>query len=748
MECDFIAHVRKNEDGSWAKPHSLTEHLIGTSKLSRRFSEKFNSGGWGEIIGLLHDLGKGRKEWQEYLRIKSGYDEDASLENIKGKLKHAIYGAKFAEQTFNTGRILAYSISGHHTGIPDWSPAGGISIQSSLQLQYQNLNSQELSKIDNSIIDLVKIAKFDEILPRKFEPDGVDFALWIRMLYSTLVDADFLDTESYMDPNKSSTRGGYKSLSDLDQIFDQYIKQLESQLETKSSNRKINQMRKEIRLICQKKANSPSGIFSLTVPTGGGKTLSSLSFAMEHAKINNMDRIIYVIPYTSIIEQNANVFKNILGSDQVVEHHSNIDSEDSTFRSRLATENWDAPIIVTTSVQFFESLFSAKPSKCRKLHNIVNSIVILDEAQLLPIKLLQPILNTMNILSKYYNVTFIISTATQPAFKERDVNGKKFEGLQNVIEIMDDIEHLEDEFKRVEVQFPSNFNVNNTWEEIAEELKRYKQVLCIVSDRESCRKLYELMPQEGKFHLSALMCGEHRSKTIEKIKKELDNKSTVRVISTQLIEAGVDIDFPIVYRSMAGLDSIAQASGRCNREGSLKGLGKVFVFNPPTKPPVGILRRAEETSRTILMATTQRTLRRELFDEFFSELYWKEHNLDSEEIIKLLTPDPELAINFRTASEKFKIVDDRNTKTILVRYGKGVKYIDYLKDNELDRQLMRKLQRYTVNIRKSAFYDMLKKGSIEEIKPNIYALSSEIDYSEDIGLVIGETIYDPDKFMV
>ena len=502
----FIAHVKKNYDESWAEPHSLKEHLIGTSILSKKFSEKFDSGPWGEIIGLLHDLGKGRTEWQKYLRVKSGYDENASLENIKGKLKHAIYGAKFAEQTFGIkiGRILGYSISGHHTGIPNWSPFGGRYIQSSLQLQYQNFNSKSLDEIDDSILNLVKITKFDGVPPRKFENEGVDFSLWIRMLYSSLVDADFLDTELYMDSNKSTARGGYKSLSDLYQSFRQYIKELESN----SDKRKINQWRKEIRLMCVEKAKNPPGIFSLTVPTGGGKTLSSLSFAMEHVNVHKMDRIIYVIPYTSIIEQNADVLKKILGSDQVIEHHSNIDEEDSTFRSRLATENWDAPLIVTTSVQFFESLFSSKPSRCRKLHNIVNSVVILDEAQLLPVKFLQPILNVMNLLTKYYHVTFVISTATQPAFKVRDVNGNKFEGLQNVIEIVKDVKELENNFKRVEIKFPENFNVNYTWEQTAEELKKYKQVLCIVSDRGSCRQLYELMPHEGTFHLSALMCGE------------------------------------------------------------------------------------------------------------------------------------------------------------------------------------------------------------------------------------------------
>jgi CRISPR-associated endonuclease/helicase Cas3 len=743
----FIAHVKKNDDETWAEPHLLKDHLIGTANLSGKFSHKFNSRSWGEVIGFLHDLGKGRQEWQNYLCSKSGYDEDASLENIKGKLKHAIFGAKFAEEQYTSnkiGRLLAYCIAGHHTGIPDWSPAEGNSIHSSLQIQLQNLNSSEMKKLDHSILDLLTTISFEQSLPRKFEYNSVDLALWIRMLYSSLVDADFLDTESYMEPNRTKVRGGYKSLMELYPSFVDYIKQLED----KSESTITNQLRKKIRLTCQDKAKNPPGNFSLAVPTGGGKTLSSLAFAMEHAKLYGMDRIIYVIPYTSIIEQNSEVMKEIFGSDQVVEHHSNIDTEDSSLRSRLATENWDAPVIVTTTVQFFESLFAVKPSKCRKLHNIVNSIVILDEAQLLPLRFLKPILNTMNILSKYYHITFIISTATQPAFKDNIIDGKKFKGLENISEIMDDIESLESGFERVEIKFPENFDSISTWKEIAEELIKYKQVLCIVSDRKSCRELYNLMPQ-GTFHLSALMCGEHRSKTIKEIKNKLKNGSMVRVISTQLVEAGVDIDFPVVYRAMAGLDSIAQASGRCNREGKLKELGKVFIFNQPKKAPIGILRRAEETSKSILMNTQQRSLGPTLFNKYFLELYWKEHNLDSEEVITSLTPDPQdLGINFRTAAKKFRIIDDSNLRTILVRYGKGKKYIDELKVNDIDWQLLRKLQRYTVNIQNSEFYDMLGKGSIEEVKPNIFALSSDIEYSEDVGLLVNETIYDPDKFMV
>ena len=299
-------------------------------------------------------------------------------------------------------------------------------------------------------------------------------------------------------------------------------------------------------------AGEDQGIFSLSVPTGGGKTLSSLAFALEHAIKHKLDRIIYVIPYTSIIEQNADVFRNAVGDDQVVEHHSNLEENDSTPKSRLACENWDAPIIVTTSVQFFESLFAARSSRCRKLHNIVKSVVVLDEAQLVPVDYLSPILKTMQLLVDHYEVSFVISTATQPAFKERIVGGKRFPGLKNVKEIMGedkDVDLLYQSLKRNHIQFPSDIYITASWEEIADQLQQYEQVLCIVSDRKSCRELHSLMPR-GTFHLSALMCGQHRSQIIKTIKKKLQNKETVRVISTQLVEAGVDFDFPVVYRAL------------------------------------------------------------------------------------------------------------------------------------------------------------------------------------------------------
>jgi CRISPR-associated endonuclease/helicase Cas3 len=745
MNTEFIAHVRKNDDGTWASPHLLSRHIEDTAKLAESFTAKFDSGEWGKAAGIGHDAGKGRLVWQKYIKQQSGYgyDEEAHLESKSGKIPHAIHGAKLVEELYGKGlgRVLAYCIAGHHSGLQDWSSAEGAGQAS---LQFQATQIKDSNEIAPLVLDLLKPIK-PKSLPWQFDK-GLDLSLWIRMLFSSLVDADFLDTEIYMNNAQAEYRGGYCSLPELLERFNRYMEQLDES----SENTHVNQIRRDIRKKCVRKALEPQGFFSLSVPTGGGKTLSSLAFALEHAKKHQLDRIIYVIPFTSIIEQNADVFRSAVGDDQVVEHHSNLDEDDLTIKARLTAENWDAPVIVTTSVQFFESLFAAKPSRCRKLHNIARSIVILDEAQLVPVEYLSPILETMQLLVDHYHVSLVISTATQPAFGNQNFENKKF-GLKQVTEIMGnagEVKNLYDSLKRVHVQLPEKMHDISTWDEIADALKQHEQVLCIVSDRRSCRELHRLMP-EGTFHLSALMCGQHRSEIIEQIKQKLRHNKPIHVVSSQLVEAGVDLDFPVVYRALAGLDSIAQAAGRCNREGKLPELGKVVVFNPPKKAPLGILRKAAETTHGIFSAKPIEPLDYRLFEGYFSELYWKANSLDTKRIISLLKPDPQdCGINFRTASEKFRIIDDSIQKTIIVRYGESERYIDLLKSKGPERWLMRKLQRYTVNVYHGDFNQMWQRGSIEEVCPRIFALASNIEYSKEIGLLVDETLYDPEQLII
>lgn len=741
-----VAHVRQNLDGTWATPQLLEEHLRGTSILSASFAEEFGSSEWGRIMGLLHDIGKGRNEWQEYIRRESGF-EDATLENLHQKIKHAIYGAKLAEMRFEVkrGRIISYCIAGHHTGLPDWEWTDPITGSSPLNTQLKKIDESELQKVYPQYLKLIQEVK-ELNFPHKFSK-GIDLSLWIRLLYSCLVDSDFLDTEHYMKLEVSEQRHGYQPLNELKAKFDSFINLLEENAEEKSY---INNMRRQIRLICKEKAVLPTGIFSLTVPTGGGKTLSSMEFAIEHSVFHKKKRIIYVIPYTSIIEQNSEVFKKIFGSDQVVEHHSNFDEDDSNNRNRLSTENWDAPIIVTTTVQFFESLFSSKPSRCRKLHNIVNSVVVLDETQLIPIEFLEPILDSIEILSKHYNTTFVLSTATQPAFSEKSIGERAFKGLEKVQEIIPDTKSLDEKFKRVKIFLPDDWQTKTSWEELASRLNKYKQVLCIVSDRRSCRDLFSHMPS-GTFHLSNLMCGEHKKNVIQTIKNKLSNCEEVRVVSTQLVEAGVDLDFPVVFRAMAGLDSIWQAAGRCNREGKMEKPGDVFVFNAPAKVREGMLKKSFETTKTMLSLRSGQEISNSIWHEFkkyYKELYQKSNSLDKKEILKLLTPSQkDLGICFATAGVKFKLIDDSDQKSILVPYKDSIKYISEIRKGKVNRDILRKLQRFSVNIYKNQFQKMLDSGQLEMLSDNIYTVASQKFYSETVGLFLNENLYDDEEYI-
>lgn len=733
----LVAHARMDDGGNWIEPHLLIDHLHSTGELAYEFSEKFCSGNVGKTLGILHDLGKGRDEWQTYFRRKSGYDQAGYSEEKGGTVEHSIYGAKYATQEFPVlGKILAYCIAGHHPGLPDWSSADS----GKASLKYRLSKYIDLNSIDR---DLILNLKIPDLIgpPWKFEKQ-LDLSLWIRMLFSSLVDADFLDTESYMNPEKTVLRKNNANLSDLLDNFNRYMEGKEQN----SKDTPLNRIRREVRRRCVDSASQQMGVFSLTVPTGGGKTLSSLAFALNHAVKYNLERIIYVIPYTSIIEQNADVFRKAIGEENVIEHHSNLAEEKENDRTKLASENWDAPVVVTTSVQFFESLFSSKPSRCRKLHNIVNSVVVLDEAQMLPVNYLEPILKTMKLLVKRYHVSIVLSTATQPALKEHNIAGIEFPGFEKITEIMgDEVSELYDKLTRVKVHMPENFETPKPWNELAEELVQYPQVLCIVSDRKSCRELHSLMP-DGTFHLSALMCGAHRSRKIKEIKEKLEKGEQVRVISTQLVEAGVDIDFPVVYRAMAGLDSIAQAAGRCNREGKNES-GNLVVFNGPRMVPAGILRKAENTLRNILPEIKPNIIGPASFERFFTELYWKANSLDSEGIVELLSNNSN--ISFKTASSKFKLIDDTIQKTILVRYDdKSEELIEDLRSYDNHRTLMRKLQRYTVTIYNKEFENLVGKGVIEEVKEGIYALSSRFNYSDEVGLLIDEVLYEPDKYIV
>jgi CRISPR-associated endonuclease/helicase Cas3 len=731
-----IAHAARNPDGSWRDPHDLLEHLSNVGTLAAAFAEQFGSG-WARLAGRWHDLGKYRPRFQRYIRLASGFEADAHIKGEAGKAPHSTAGALLATDHFGlAGRVLAYLIAGHHAGLADWF--GG------LQVRLGNADSRdELNEAlaENPPAELLDAGGFKPDL--RAIPGGKNgFALWVRMLFSALVDADFLDTERYMDPAKFAQRNQWPTLAELTPLFDAHMARMAATAPATS----VNTLRADILRQCREQAALLPGLFSLTVPTGGGKTLSGMAFALEHARIHGKRRVIHVIPYTSIIEQTADIFRGIFG-DTVIEHHSNAESapDAETSASRLACENWDAPIVVTTNVQFFESLFAARTSRCRKLHNLVDSVVILDEAQLLPPEFLQPILDALNLLTQHYGVTVVLSTATQPALSTRAYFDARqnLRGLDNVREIIDDPDALYTKMERVQVRLPADWQARTDWPQLALELAAHDSVLAIVNTRKDARALWEQMQMhnKGTLHLSALMCGAHRSQVIGDIKARLKAGVPTRVVSTQLVEAGVDVDFPVVFRALAGLDSIAQAAGRCNREGRLAKKGEVVIFVPPKPAPPGLLRKGEDACRSVLHDTTEHPLARARFAAYFERLYHA-CELDAHGIASLLEVDgKELAVNFRTAADRFKLIADEDSAPIVVRYlgEDGLddsidKWLATLRKDGPQRWLMRKLQRYTVNLHRCDVAKLLAHGDIAEIMPGLFVQVSDFLYHPTLGL--------------
>ena len=459
-----------------------------------------------------------------------------------------------------------------------------------------------------------------------------------------------------------------------------------------------------------------------------------------------MRRIIYVIPFTSIIEQNAEVFRSAFGKDAVLEHHSNLipdetdekNLDQARYRLQAATENWDAPFIVTTNVQFFESLFAARSSRCRKLHNISRSVVILDEAQLVPAELITPIVSVMRTLQKCFGVTFLFMSATRPSWP----------GMPQCREIVPDPVALAATLKRVEIKMPEITNERQEWSQIAEELCQFEQVLCIVNSRRDCRDLFSAMP-EGSIHLSALMCPAHRSRVISAIRASLAGKQPLRVISTQLVEAGVDLDFPVVFRALAGLDSIAQAAGRCNREGRQVKPGLVKVFIPPKPAPRGLLLKSEQTTRELISMGNLDPLHPASFEKYF-ELFFSRVNDMGESFMKLLTPQggANLSIQFRTAAEQFKIIDEGGSANVLVRYREGDQLINELADRGPSRGLLRKLQRYSVSVPRWLCGRLHTDGILETVREEFLVQSRLEAYSDVYGLDIFMEAFAPEDLVL
>ena len=686
---------------------------------------------WGYLTGLWHDLGKFAPQWQNYLAAKA----DLHSAEISGKLDHATAGAKHAIEVIPLlGHLIAYGIAGHHSGLLDTTSNGACQ---SLRLQKYGL-----PEIPRLPVGITQQPTPD--LPAFLKPkllDGFTPSFFSRMLFSSLVDADFIATEAFMCPSQTPYRNQPPTeiLSSISDLVEAKIASFGSP----SLEDTVNIQRAKVVTDCHAAAREDPGFFTLTVPTGGGKTLSSLSFALKHALAHGQQRIIYVVPFTSIIEQNADIIRSIvepLRNDSftpLIEHHSALSPERETTQSRLAAENWDAPIIITTAVQFYESLFAAKTSRSRKLHNIANSVVILDEAQTLPVTYLAPCLRALQELADHYHTTVVLCTATQPAIGYSE---NEFPiGLQKCREIIGDTASLFAALERVKIQALGEVDDST----LCERLTENDQVLCIVNRRKHAQDLYRGLGESAdNFHLSALMCPEHRSEILNQIRARLDQGLPARVISTQLIEAGVDVDFPVVYRALAGLDSIAQAAGRCNRHGKIK-TGTTYIFKPEDQKAETYFRETAQVADQ-LIDLYEDLLGEEAIANYFDLYYFRNKSRWDEKAILenffTLRSDKSLPFRFQysTTAKDFCLIESWQVPVIIPYDKKAEKLVGELRNSSipLHRNLLRALQRYTVQIPPKLRDQNLR--AFEALRDDQFyvLISPELNYSPQFGLVL------------
>ncbi len=708
-------------------------------------SVKENAWEWGYVLGLWHDLGKFDPRWQRYLASQVA----AFLVREIERIDHSTAGARHAVTRHPIlGHLLAYAIAGHHTGLLD-AEANGTCQRHRLE----KADSDHCAEARHAAAAVLEwpVPKLPAFLPKE------EFAMsfFVRMLFSCLVDADFLATEAFMNPTQAAKRPRTPQaiLPQISELVDGKI----DGLGLPAPGDVVNLQRRRVVEACRAAATLEPGLFSLTVPTGGGKTLSSLSFALRHALAHGQRRVIYVVPFTSIIEQNAKVIRDIVspleaeGSPVLIEHHSALDPNDESEYSRLAAENWDAPIIITTAVQFYESLFAAKTSRTRKLHNIANAVVILDEAQTLPVDYLSPCLGVLQELADRYHTSVVLCTATQPAVEYQEPDFPI--GLKGVREIVPDTRSLFAALKRVEVEFA--MSVSDA--DLALRLRACEQVLCIVNRRQHARAVFELLPREpGTFHLSALMCPQHRSQVLATIKSRLVDKAPTRVIATQLVEAGVDLDFPVVYRALAGLDSIAQAAGRCNRNGSLPEPGRTVVFEPEDQKAETYFRETAQVARELVKHfpdLLDEAASRKYFDLYYyrQKARWDRKGILGDDKIHLNRANPRFPFRFQYASiaHDFRLIEDYQVPIIVSYDERAKELISELRNPAvpLNRKLLRGLQRYTVQIPPK--WVTGNPGSFEFLRDGQFTVltSMDINYSPDFGVFFPEEI-EPGRLIV
>lgn len=736
---------------SLSPPHTVEEweplyrHLTEVSRIAAEFAGAFGAAGWGQLLGRWHDLGKYSGAFQQYL-LSSADSQDAGEEcAAPGRVDHSTFGARHAARAVggHKGMLLAFCIAGHHAGLPNALPTDSGDERSSLKFR--------LSEQDRHIprVDLPAEEETPPKLTLPFTPSGpsssFQVAFFTRMLFSVLVDADRLATEAFCDPTQAAYRSLKKpSVGDLLATLEGYLRDKQAA----APQTTVNALRGRILADCGKKASLPPGFFSLNVPTGGGKTLSSLAFGLRHALTHNLRRVIIAAPFTTIIEQTADEYRRALGSlaqSGLIEHHSNITPEKDTRQNKLAAENWDVPLIVTTNVQLYESLFASAATPCRKLHRLARSVIILDEAQTIPVELLHPTLLALRELVDHYSCTVVLCTATLPALESRE----DFQiGIPRVAEIVPDGRQFYADLRRVQTTRLGKL----TDEDLADRLAHESSVLCIVNTRAHAAKLYDalagLCDPTTCFHLSTLMCAQHRREVLAVIRQRLKDGSSCRLVSTQLIEAGVDIDFPAVYRAPAGFDSIAQAAGRCNREGHLPA-GKFCLFDTETQPPAGLLRHAAQAASEL----TERfddPLMPEAVEAYFRLFYWSQQHLwDRRQVLESFDADLRdrrlLHLQFRTAAFKYRIIADEQAP-VLVPFDEDARKMrdELLRGKPAHLEALRSAQKYVVGVWKHRLAELTQRSVvIPHVESGLWILVNESAYTPRKGLSLETSGMDP-----
>lgn len=718
----------------------LSDHLIGTSRIARGHGDPLGISEAAALAGMLHDLGKYTAGFQK--RLSGGPSVDHSTAGAVEVLARAgIADRPMAE-------LIAYAILGHHAGLPDRQNDTGACF---------NRRIDEPVEAPDPVWRQEIVADVRNLMPKSFRwKTGIamafQFSVLGRMLFSCLVDADYKETECFHDRASGSRRG--RAWPAFRDVLPSLRHRFGAHMSGKSTAGDVNALRRHVLDHALGRATEAPGLFTLTVPTGGGKTLASLGFALDHAAANGHRRIIYAIPYTSIIDQTAEVFREVLGAELVLEHHSAIEEERAPSergaaarrdKLRLAMEDWAAPVVVTTSVQLFESLFAARPSRARKLHNIAGSVIILDEAQTLPRQLLLPVMRMLEELCANYGCTVVLCTATQPALGRRE----GFDGLDLAgRELAPDPIALSSRLRRATIRHAGPLDDDA----LVAGLEGEPQALVIVNSRKHALDLYREAAQaglDGLVHLSTRQCAAHRQAILADVKLRLKSGRPCRVVATSLVEAGVDIDFPRVWRAEAGLDQIVQAAGRCNREG--KGRPEdsiVTVFEAPDHVPpreirslVGDMKRAIGAEPDFLALDTIET--------YFREVYWRMGpKLDGKAILPAFTATRESTdFAYRTVAERFQMIESGMEPVVIPFDDAARKKLEKLRIEELSSgTLARNLQRYIVQVPPQARALLGANGHVHFAEPEIRGdqfavLRTAKLYRSDVGFLWEDAVF-------